>query len=82
MGVYKVESVDPLGKKTRMVAVNLTNLAECNVAAANQLNIPAGDLQSTVIGLTALSIWPLLVSAALCLLIVEWFLYHRYGGSS
>ena len=83
VGVYKVESVDPLGKKkTRMVAVNLTNLAECNVAAANQLNIPAGDLQSTVIGLTALSIWPLLVSAALCLLIVEWFLYHRYGGSS
>jgi hypothetical protein len=83
VGVYKVEYVDPLGKqKTRMVAVNLTDASECDIAAAEKLNIPGGELDPKGVGLATLAIWPFIVAASLCLLLLEWFLYHRFGGAT
>ena len=82
VGVYKVDYLNPAGKPaSRSVAVNLIDPGECNVAAAQQLNIPGGELQPKSIGLSTLAIWPLLVLLVLGLLIVEWFIYHHSGGS-
>ncbi|MSR33836.1 MAG: VWA domain-containing protein [Phycisphaerales bacterium] len=81
VGVYKVDYLDPAGKrKSRAVGVNLTDAAECNVAAAQQLNIPGGELQPKSIGFSTLAIWPMIVMLVLCLLILEWFIYLRSGG--
>ena len=83
VGVYKVDYIDPAGKnKSRVFAVNLTDAAECNVAAAEQLNIPGGLLQPKAIGFSTLPIWPLVVMVVLGLLIVEWFIYYRNGGAA
>ena len=79
----KVDYLNPAGKPaSRSVAVNLIDPAECNVAAAQQLNIPGGELQPKSIGLSTFAIWPLLVLLVLGLLIVEWFIYHHSGGST
>ncbi len=80
-GVYRVEYLNPNGKQqTRAVAVNLTDAAECNVAAAEQVNIPGAQLQPQSIGFATLAIWPLIVLLVLLLLLLEWFLYYQSTG--
>ncbi|MCE9619021.1 MAG: VWA domain-containing protein [Planctomycetes bacterium] len=81
-GVYRVEYIDPAGKqKSRAVAVNLTDAAECDVAAARQLALPGGELQPKSAGWSTLAVWPLVVAAVLALMMIEWWLYHRSGAT-
>jgi len=83
VGLYKVDYLNSAGKPvSRSVAVNLSDPAECNIAAAQQLNIPSGELQPKAIGFSAFTIWPLIVLVVLGLLLVEWYIYHRGGGST
>jgi hypothetical protein len=79
-GVYEVEHAGAGGKRSsRSFAVNLTDPAECAVAAAEQLSVAGGEVQPTSMGLSTMAAWPLVVLAALVLIMVEWWIHHRSG---
>lgn len=76
-GAYRVTWIDGRGQPgQRWVAVNLMDEAECHVASPSRLAL-GGQTVAPGGGETALDTWPLAVAAAVGLLVLEWWVYHR-----
>lgn len=75
------------GSPQRTIPVNLFDPLESRLDSRPQLALPSGDVlavnregatgQAKPTGKATLSIWPWLVMAALAVLMLEWFIYHR-----
>lgn len=87
VGVYAVEwtgQAGPLdleldnGRARRRFAVNLTDAAESDIAAAEQIELATGVVQASAQRTeTRRSYWPWLIIAALGLVMLEWFIYNK-----
>ena len=76
-GTYQFRWTDDRGEQRRMFAVN-TAEGEGRIAAADQLSIGTQVVQGTGSEGGSLSdLWPYALTAALILLVLEWWAYHR-----
>ena len=76
-GTYQFRWMDDRGEQRRMFAVN-TAEGEGRIAAADQLSIGTQVVQGTGSEGGSLSdLWPYALTAALILLVLEWWAYHR-----
>jgi hypothetical protein len=77
-GAYRIAWTGRDGAaSSRWVVVNQLDPAECDVAAARTLSIGGAQVTPRAGGSTTLEAWPLAAGAALVLLLLEWWLYHR-----
>ena len=77
-GAYRLEWTGRDGARaSRWVAVNQLDPAECDVAAATGLTIGGARVEPQRGSGGPMEAWPLAVGAAVGLLLLEWWLYHR-----
>lgn len=77
-GAYRLEWTGRDGARaSKWVAVNQLDAAECDVAAAAGLAIGGARVEPQGGRAGALEAWPVAVGAAVALLLLEWWLYHR-----
>jgi len=78
VGAYRVTWTGPRGQaEERWVAVNQFDPGECDVAAADSLELAGSMAASGGARMAAMELWPWLVGVTLLLLLWEWWLHHR-----
>jgi len=78
VGAYRVTWTGPRGQAVeRWVAVNQFDPGECDVAAADSLELAGSMAASGGARMAAMELWPWLVGVTLLLLLWEWWLHHR-----
>lgn len=71
------------GRVARVLAVNILNPFESRVETRETVTLPTGTIvaanagQSESVGVTMQRFWPWLIVAALLVMLLEWFVYHR-----
>jgi hypothetical protein len=82
LGLYAVNFLDGDQQLTEYFAINLFSPVESQIAPAESLNISqTGVLRESSTDLGQREYWPWLAGAALLILGIEWWAYHRRAGS-
>jgi hypothetical protein len=76
-GEYRFTWTDDRGEQVRIFAVNPAD-GEGRIAAADGISVGTASIAGTRTGAGTLSdLWPYALTAALFLLVLEWWAYHR-----
>ena len=82
LGLYAVNFVSGDSELSEFFAINLFNEIESNISPAEGLKISqTGVLRENNDNLGQREYWPWLAAAALLILAIEWWAYHRRAGS-
>ena len=75
-GTYDFRWVDERGEQRRIFAVNPAE-GEGRIAAADRVSVGTSTVAASGGGGTLSDLWPYALAAALVLLVLEWWAYHR-----
>jgi hypothetical protein len=78
LGVYAVNYLAESSQSADFFAVNLFASAESNIRPASTIRIGQSAVPASAVSETGRrELWPWLAAAALAVLLVEWWVYHR-----